>query len=61
ALVIGTAVAGSLAFGLGGRDWAGQVLQKIFPPKDMNKPETKTPAKPAARKVPVKPKTPPKL
>jgi hypothetical protein len=65
ALVIGTAVAGSLAFGIGGRDWAGQVLHKMFPPKDMNKPATKAPAKPAAktpaRKVAVKPKTPKKL
>ncbi|WP_298913276.1 mechanosensitive ion channel [uncultured Algimonas sp.] len=61
ALVIGTAVAGSLAFGLGGRDWAGQVLQKLFPPKDMSKPVEKTPAKPAARKVPVRRKTPPKV
>lgn len=33
ALVIGSAVAGSLAFGLGGREWAGQMLQKNFPPK----------------------------
>ena len=57
ALVIGTAVAGALAFGIGGRDWAGEVLQKLFPPKEMNKPETKTPAKPAPRKR----KTPPKV
>lgn len=49
ALVIGTAVAGALAFGLGGRDWAGQVLQKVFPPKDMG---GNTPAKkPAARRT----------
>ncbi len=57
ALVIGTAVAGALAFGLGGRDWAGNVLQKMFPPKDIGGSPTKTPTrKPAARR-----KTPPKL
>lgn len=46
ALVIGTSVAGALAFGLGGREWAGQVLAKLFPPKDMGgSTATKTPAK----------------
>lgn len=46
ALVIGTAVAGAIAFGVGGREWAGQVLQTLFPPKEMggNKTPTKRPA-----------------
>ena len=62
ALVIGAAVAGALAFGIGGRDWAGQVLNKMFPPKNMNGPApapkvTKT----TARKTPVRRKTPPKV
>lgn len=60
ALVIGTAVAGALAFGIGGRDWAGQVLEKMFPPKDMNGTSDKTPTKPA-RKAPARRKTPPKV
>ena len=51
ALVIGTAVAGALAFGIGGRDWAGDVLQQMFPPKDMNASAKKTPTKkPAPRR-----------
>lgn len=59
ALVIGTAVAGSIAFGFGGRDWAGQVMQKMFPPKDMNgNVAAKTTT---AKKVPVRRKTPPKV
>jgi hypothetical protein len=57
ALVIGTAVAGALAFGLGGREWAGDVLQKMFPPKDMGGSDTKTVAKKAAPRR----KTPPKV
>jgi hypothetical protein len=57
ALVIGTAVAGALAFGIGGRDWAGDVLQKMFPPKDMNASDAKTEPKKAAPRR----KTPPKL
>lgn len=57
ALVFGTAVAGAIAFGVGGRDWAGQVLQKMFPPKNLGGTDVKTPAaKPAARR-----KTPPKV
>lgn len=57
ALVIGTAVAGALAFGIGGRDWAGDVLQKMFPPKDMGGSDAKTaPTKAAPRR-----KTPPKI
>ena len=66
ALVIGAAVAGSLAFGIGGRDWAGQVLNKMFPPKNIDGPAAKpavrkTAARPAARKAPVRRKTPPKV
>lgn len=58
ALVIGTSVAGAIAFGIGGRDWAGEVLQKMFPPKDMGgTPSTKTVAKKAAPRR----KTPPKV
>jgi hypothetical protein len=57
ALVIGTAVAGALAFGIGGRDWAGEVLQKMFPPKNMGGSDTKTIAKKAAPRR----KTPPKV
>lgn len=56
ALVIGAAVAGALAFGIGGRDWAGEVLQKMFPPKDMGDKPAKA-AKPAPRRR----KTPPKV
>jgi hypothetical protein len=57
ALVIGTAGAGALAFGIGGRDWAGDVLQKMFPPKDMNVSDTQAePEKAKPRR-----KTPPKL
>lgn len=57
ALVIGSAVAGALAFGIGGRDWAGEVLQKMFPPKTMGESDTKTVAKKAAPRR----KTPPKV
>ncbi|GLQ21226.1 mechanosensitive ion channel [Algimonas porphyrae] len=57
ALVIGAAVAGALAFGIGGREWAGEVLQRMFPPKEMgNTPVKKTAAKPTPRR-----KTPPKV
>ena len=64
ALVIGAAVAGSIAFGFGGRDWAGQVLNKMFPPKNIPGPAAAPkPAvrKTAARKAPVRRKTPPKV
>ena len=37
AFVIAAAVAGALAFGLGGREWAKQVLNKSFPPSGMSK------------------------
>lgn len=57
ALVIGSAVAGALAFGIGGREWAGEVLQKMFPPKDMGGSNTKTVTKKAAPRR----KTPPKV
>jgi hypothetical protein len=57
ALVIGTAVAGALAFGLGGREWAGDVLRKLFPPKDMGGSTTKAAPKKAAPRR----KTPPKI
>ena len=62
ALVIGAAVAGSLAFGIGGRDWAGQVLNKMFPPKNMSGPTPTVATKPAARKTTTRArKTPPKV
>ena len=65
ALVIGASVAGALAFGIGGRDWAGQVLNKMFPPKNISGPTpTATPArKTAARKTTTTRarKTPPKV
>ena len=51
ALVIGGAVAGAIAFGVGGRDWAGDVLNKVFPPKNMSGPAA---PKPAARKTPAR-------
>ena len=37
AFVIAAAVAASIAFGLGGREWAKQVLSKTFPPSGMSK------------------------
>jgi len=37
AFVIAASVAGALAFGLGGREWAKQVLNKSFPPSGMSK------------------------
>ncbi|MGB6231160.1 MAG: mechanosensitive ion channel [Litorimonas sp.] len=64
ALVIGAAVAGALAFGIGGRDWAGQVLEKMFPPKEMSGPDAakNVPVKkPATRKAPARRKTPPSV
>ncbi len=62
ALVIGASVAGSIAFGFGGRDWAGQVLNKMFPPKSIDGPAAKPAARKApARKAPVRRKTPPKI
>ena len=33
-LAIGAAVAGSIAFGFGGRDWAGQMLSNLAPPAE---------------------------
>jgi len=36
-LAIGAGVAGALAFGLGGRDWARDVLNNAAPPKDVGK------------------------
>ncbi|RKQ69343.1 putative transporter (transmembrane protein) [Litorimonas taeanensis] len=50
ALVIGSAVAGAIAFGIGGRDWAGKVLNNAFPPANV-KPIGKTTA---AKKAPAK-------
>jgi hypothetical protein len=61
ALVIGTAVAGALAFGIGGREWAGEVLHKLFPPKDMNKPDGKSATSSTPRKTTRRAKTPPKV
>lgn len=37
AFVIAGAVAAAIAFGLGGREWAKQVLSKTFPPAGMSK------------------------
>ena len=37
AFVIAAAVAAAIAFGLGGREWAKQVLSKTFPPSGMSK------------------------
>ena len=37
AFVGAAAVAAALAFGLGGREWAKQVLNKMAPPSGMNK------------------------
>ena len=37
AFVISASVAAAIAFGLGGRDWAKNVLNKTLPPADMNK------------------------
>ena len=37
AFVIAAAVAAAIAFGLGGREWAKQVLSKTFPPSSMSK------------------------
>jgi hypothetical protein len=55
ALVIGSAVAGAIAFGVGGRDWAAKVLNNAFPPskiKPIGQTETakKAPARKATRK-----------
>ena len=54
AFVISAAVAAAIAFGLGGREWAKQVLSKTLPPASMSKiggAEKKAPAKrPAAKK-----------
>jgi hypothetical protein len=48
ALVVGSAVAGALAFGIGGRAWAGNVLERMFPPKNIGS----AAPKPAAKKTP---------
>ena len=37
AFVVSAAVAAALSFGLGGREWAKQVLNKMAPPSGMNK------------------------
>jgi hypothetical protein len=37
AFVIAASVAGAIAFGLGGRDWAKEVLNKTLPPSAMSK------------------------
>jgi len=37
AFVISASVAAAIAFGLGGREWAGKVLNKAVPPADVNK------------------------
>jgi len=37
AFVIAAAVAGAIAFGLGGREWASKILNKAFPPADVQK------------------------
>jgi len=50
ALVISAAVAAAIAFGLGGRDWAKQVLNKTAPPANMSKGTKKVaPKRPAAK------------
>lgn len=58
ALVVGGAVAGAIAFGVGGRDWAGQVLNKMFPPKNIEGPAAVKKA--PTRKAPVRRAAPPK-
>ena len=50
ALVFAASVAGAIAFGLGGRDWASKVLNKAFPPADVQKMSGSS--KPAARRAP---------
>lgn len=51
AFVISAAVAGAIAFGLGGRDWASKVLNKAIPPADINKLSGDA-SKPATRRAP---------
>lgn len=48
AFVIAASVAAAIAFGLGGRDWAGKVLNKAVPPADVKKMGSD---KPAARRA----------
>jgi len=50
AFVIAAAVAGAIAFGLGGREWASKILNKAFPPADVQK--MSGASKPAARRAP---------
>ena len=50
AFVIAAAVAGAIAFGLGGREWASKILNKAFPPADVQK--MSSASKPAARRAP---------
>lgn len=50
ALVIGGAVAGALAFGLGGRDWAARKLESMDSTAASPAPAAKPAAKPAPRK-----------
>jgi len=52
AFVIASAVAGAIAFGLGGRDWASKVLNKAIPPADINKLSGDSASKPATRRAP---------
>lgn len=51
ALVIGAAVAGALAFGLGGRDWAAKKLEQMSV-TDVGNPAKPTPKKKAAPRKP---------
>ncbi len=51
AFVISAAVAAAIAFGLGGREWAKQVLNKTVPPANMGAPAKKVaPKRPAPKK-----------
>jgi hypothetical protein len=51
AFVISAAVAAAIAFGLGGRDWAKQVLNKTVPPANMGSATKKVaPKRPAPKK-----------
>ncbi len=51
ALVVGSAVAGAIAFGVGGRDWAAKVLNNAFPPANVKPMVSK---KDASKKAPAK-------
>ena len=50
AFVYASAAAATIAFGLGGRDWAAKVLNKAVPPADVEK--TTGGSKPATRRAP---------